>query len=96
MLRIKAGLLQAAGRAADGKIEKLLVESLETGRRQLALSWQLRTACDLSRLWQQQGRIEEAQTLLQSIYDQFTESFDTADLIHAAAFLERLRSRRAS
>ena len=56
VLRIKAGLLQATGRAAADEIENLLVKSLETGRRQQALSWQLRTACDLVRLWQGQGR----------------------------------------
>jgi predicted ATPase len=88
-------LLQAAGRTA-GEIEKLLVESLETGRHQLALSWQLRTACDLSRLWQEQDRSQEALKLLQSTYDQFTEGFGTADLIRAQALLETLRSRRAS
>jgi class 3 adenylate cyclase/predicted ATPase len=96
VLRIKAGLLQATGRPAADEIENLLVKSLETGRRQQALSWQLRTACDLARLWQGQDRIEKALTLLQSIYDQFTEGFGTADLIHAAALLESLRSRGRS
>jgi class 3 adenylate cyclase/predicted ATPase len=96
VLRIKAGLLQAAGRAAAGEIEKLLVESLETGRHQQALSWQLRTACDLSRLWQEQGRSQEALKLLQSTYDQFTEGFGTADLIHAQALLETLSPRGRS
>src|SRR4029434_1634608 len=91
MLRIKAGLLQATGRAAADEIEKLLVESLETGRSQQALSWQLRTACDLARLWQGPDRTEEDLTWLQSIYDQFTEGFGTADLIHAEALLEGLR-----
>jgi class 3 adenylate cyclase/predicted ATPase len=90
MLRIKASLLQATGRLAASEIEGLLVMSLETGRRQQALSWQLRTACDLVRLWQGQGRCEEAMTLLQSIYDQFTEGFGTTDLIHAKALLESL------
>jgi predicted ATPase len=84
--------LQASGRAAEDEIESLLIESLETGRRQQALSWQLRTACDLARLWQGQGRTKEALTLLQSIYGQFTEGFGTADLIHAAVLLESLRS----
>jgi class 3 adenylate cyclase/predicted ATPase len=96
VLRIKAGLLQATGRPAADEIQNLLVKSLETGRRQQALSWQLRTACDLARLWQGQDRIEKALTLLQSIYDQFTEGFGTADLIHAAALLESLRSRGRS
>jgi predicted ATPase len=43
-------------------------------------------------LWQGQGRGDEALTLLQSIYDQFTEGFGTADLIHARALLEGLRA----
>jgi predicted ATPase len=92
VLRIKASLLQAAGRAAADEIENLLIKSLETARRQQALSWQLRTACDLVRLRQGQGRGDEALTLLQSIYDQFTEGFGTADLIHARTLLEGLRA----
>ena len=88
VLRIKAALLQATKRAADEEIEHLLVKSLETARRQQALSWQLRTACDLARFWQGQGRDDEALTLLQSIYGQFTEGFGTADLIQAKALLE--------
>jgi predicted ATPase len=92
VLRIKAGLLQAAGRAADDEIEKLLIKSLETARRQQALSWQLRTACELVHLRQGQGRGDQALTLLQSIYDRFTEGFSTADLIHARALLEGLRA----
>jgi class 3 adenylate cyclase/predicted ATPase len=96
VLRIKAGLLQAPKRVAAHEIESLLVKSLETGRRQQALSWQLRTACDLARLWQAQGRSEEALTLLQSIYDRFTEGFGTADLIQAQALLESLRPRGRS
>src|SRR5262249_22098544 len=90
VLRIKAGLLQAAGRAAADEIENLLIKSLETARRQQALSWQLRTACDLVRLRQGQGRGDEGLTLLQSIYDRFTEGFGTADLIRAEALLESL------
>jgi predicted ATPase len=92
VLRIKAGLLQVHGPAAADEIETLLRQSLETGRRQQALSWQLRTACDLVRLWRDQGRGGDALTLLQSIYDQFTEGFGTADLIHAKALLEGLHA----
>ncbi len=87
VLRIKAALLQTTGRATADEIEHLLVKSLETARRQQALSWQLRTACDLVRLRQGQGRGDEALMLLQSIYGQFTEGFGTADLIHAKTLL---------
>ena len=37
-----------------------------------------------------QGREEEALKLLQSIHNQFTEGFDTADLLEAKALLESL------
>ena len=43
---------------------------------------------DLSRLWQSQGKKEEARSLLSEIYDWFTEGFDTADLKDAKALLE--------
>jgi predicted ATPase len=44
----------------------------------------------LSRLWQQQGKQQEAQTLLAEIYGWFTEGFDTRDLQEAKALLEEL------
>jgi predicted ATPase len=44
----------------------------------------------LSRLWQQQGKGEEARKLLAPIYDWFTEGFATADLQEAKALLETL------
>jgi adenylate cyclase len=45
----------------------------------------------LSRLWQRQGRSTEAYQVLTSIYDWFTEGFDTADLQEAKALLEVLQ-----
>jgi len=44
----------------------------------------------LSRLWQQQGRGDEARKLLAEIYSWFTEGFDTKDLQEADALLEEL------
>ena len=44
----------------------------------------------LSRLWQQQGKKEEARQMLAEIYDWFTEGFDTADLQEAKALLATL------
>jgi predicted ATPase len=89
VLRIKAGLLLATGRPT-AEVEALLVNSLEIARRQQARSWELRTACDLARLWQHQGRGAEALQLVQAIYDQFTEGFDTGDLRDAKALLAEL------
>jgi predicted ATPase len=44
----------------------------------------------LCRLWQRQGKRDEAHELLAPIYGWFTEGFDTADLQDARALLEEL------
>jgi predicted ATPase len=44
----------------------------------------------LSRLWQRQGRREEARQRLAEIYGWFTEGFDTPDLQEAGAMLTEL------
>jgi len=44
----------------------------------------------LSRLWQQQGRKDEAREKLTEIYGWFTEGFETVDLREAKALLEEL------
>ena len=90
MLRLKAGLLLETNRARSDEIEALFVDSLEIARRQKAHSWELRTACDLARLWRGQDRCEEAVKLLQASYDRFTEGFETPDLKDAKVLLEQL------
>jgi predicted ATPase len=91
VLRIKARLLLATGRAKAEEIEAILVSSLQIARQQRARCWELRASCDLARLWQGQGRGEKALKLLQSVYDQFTEGFDTAELRDAKALMGSLR-----
>jgi predicted ATPase len=44
----------------------------------------------LSRLWQRQGKRDDARELLFAIYGWFTKGFDTADLQEAKALLEEL------
>jgi hypothetical protein len=44
----------------------------------------------LSRLWQQQGKRDEAHDLLAPIYGWFTEGLDTADLQEVKALLDEL------
>jgi predicted ATPase len=64
--------------------------ALAVARRQQAKSWELRAAMSLARLWQQQGKRDEAHALLAPIYGWFTEGFDTVDLQEAKALLEDL------
>jgi predicted ATPase len=70
--------------------EACFQQALALARRQQAKSWELRAAMSLSRLWQQQGKRQEAYDLLAPIYHWFTEGFDTADLQDARALLAEL------
>jgi predicted ATPase len=54
-------------------------------------AWELRSATSLARLWQLDGRVAEARTLLTEVYGRFTEGFATRDLIEAKALIETLQ-----
>jgi predicted ATPase len=88
--RCKGELLLMKQEHEVGEAEECFRKALEIARRQQAKSLELRAAISLSRLWQQQGKHEEAHPLLAKIYGWFTEGFDTADLREAKALLEEL------
>ncbi len=91
LLRIKGELLllqDAPGAVAAA--EDQFRQALDWGRRQGALSWELRAATSLARLVSDQGRAADATALLQPVYDRFTEGFATADLKAAKALLDDL------
>ena len=67
-------------------------KAIDIARCQSARSWELRAVVSLSRLWQQQGKKDEAHQMLSEIYHWFTEGFDTKDLQEAKALLESLAS----
>jgi predicted ATPase len=64
--------------------------ALEIACQQQAKSWELRAATSLARLWQSQGKRQDARDLLAPVYNWFTEGFDTADLQEAKALLATL------
>jgi predicted ATPase len=91
LLRIKGELIILEGAAdAAAAAEGHFQRALDWAGRQQALSWKLRTATSLARLWRDQNRSAEARKLLGSVYDRFTEGFDTADLRQAKSLLEHL------
>jgi predicted ATPase len=69
--------------------ETCFLQALRIARQQAAKAFELRAATSLYRLWQSQGRRDEAQPLLAEIYSWFTEGFDTADLQEARSLLNR-------
>jgi predicted ATPase/DNA-binding winged helix-turn-helix (wHTH) protein len=91
LLRVKGELLmlQEAATAAAAA-EDLFRLAIDWACRQGALSWELRAAMSLARLWRDQHRIKEARTLLGSVYGRFTEGFATADLQKAGSLLQQL------
>ena len=92
LLRVKGELILREGAPpAETAAEEYFLQSLDWARRQGALSWELRTSTSLARLQQDQGRIAEARSLLQSVYDRFSEGFETADLKTAKAYLNSLQ-----
>jgi predicted ATPase/DNA-binding winged helix-turn-helix (wHTH) protein len=88
ILRVNAELvLWHGGPDAMPAAEQQLLRSLEVARRQSALSWELRSATSLARLWHRGGRVAEARDLLAATGDRFTEGFATADIVTARRLL---------
>jgi predicted ATPase len=91
LLRVKGEtLLWRAAPGAAAEAEGHFQHSLEIARQQGALSWELRTATSLARLWREQARNNAAHALLAPVYDRFTEGFATADLRAARSLLDEL------
>ena len=88
--RLRGVLLLRQPGTPQAAAEAWLQRALDVARRQEAKSLELRAALSLARLWQQQGKRDEARELLAPIYGWFTEGFDTADLQEAKALLEEL------
>ncbi|MCW1993437.1 class 3 adenylate cyclase/predicted ATPase [Bradyrhizobium diazoefficiens] len=78
--------------ASVQEAEDLFVLSLETARKQGALSWELRTAVSLARLSHDAGKGEQATLLLTPIVGKFSEGFLTPDLKQAMQLVNDLRA----
>jgi predicted ATPase len=65
-------------------------QAIDIARHRQAKLLELRAATSLARLWQSQGKGQEAHDLLAPVYAWFTEGFDTADWQEAKALLAAL------
>jgi tetratricopeptide (TPR) repeat protein len=88
ILRVKGWMLSLKGDVEGA--ERTFLASLDWARRQQAKSWELRTAISLARLWQSQGKREDAYELLAPVYGWFTEGFGSKDLQDAESLLAEL------
>jgi predicted ATPase len=76
LLRVKGEYLllrDVPGAAAAA--EDHFRQALDWACQQGALSWELRAATSLARLWRDQARSKEARELLAPVYDRFAEGF---------------------
>jgi predicted ATPase len=86
------GELALRTRSQNGDAEDHFRRAIGTARHQLSKAWELRATTSLARLYQQQGRRDEARQMLSDAYAWFTEGFDTPDLKAAKALLHDLDS----
>jgi predicted ATPase len=94
LYRLKGELLLQQNAANQVEAENCFQQAIDIARSQQAKSFELRTATSMARLWQSQGKRQEAHDLLAPVYHWFTEGFDTADLQDAKALLEELEEGR--
>jgi predicted ATPase len=88
--RLKGELLLQQSWDNQAEAETCFTQAISIAQNQQAKSWELRATTSLAKLWQQQGKRQEAYNLLAPVYNWFTEGFDTADLIDAKKLLEEL------
>jgi predicted ATPase len=92
--RLKGALLLQLSSDNQAEVETCFHHAIAIAQNQEAKSLELRAATSLARLWQQQGKCQEAHDLLAPVYNWFTEGFDTIDLQDAKALLNALGEQR--
>jgi predicted ATPase/DNA-binding winged helix-turn-helix (wHTH) protein len=90
LLRIKAEILLRQPADQSSLAENWLDQAATMAGEQGALTWELRIALSRAHLRAAHGRRDEARRLLASVYDRFTEGFETTDLRAARAMLEKI------
>ncbi len=85
-LRGALALDQGDALAAEANLNTAIEVAIQQG----AKLWELRAAIDLARLWQAQGRIEEAVSILQRVHDSIADGDCPEDQATARALLAEL------
>lgn len=88
--RWKGELLLAISDDNHFKAESCFEKALDLAREQSARSLELRAAVSLARSRHMQGRTEQAREPLTSVFEWFTEGFDSPDLREAKELVEEL------
>jgi hypothetical protein len=89
-LGLKGELLLAISTDHAAEAEALYQMAIGIAREQQASMLELRAALRLSRLWREQGKIQDARNALSEAYAKMTEGFTLPDLQQAQALLKEL------
>ena len=93
LYRLKGEFLLALFEQQSEEAEACFHQAIDIARRQQAKTPELRATIRLSRLLQQQGKLDDARQQLDEIYNWFSEGFDTTDLKEAKTLLRQLKNR---
>ena len=88
LYRLKGEFLLGLDPENPAEAEACFRQAVAIARRQQARSLELRATMSLARLWQRQGRRDEAHAALAAVYGTFTEGFTTPDLMDASVLLK--------
>jgi predicted ATPase len=94
--RLSGEVSLASNEGNEAEAEHQFQGALQTARSQEAKSFELRAAMSLARLWQKQGKRQDALELLTPVCGWFTEGLDTDDLKDASSLLKALRETETS
>jgi predicted ATPase len=95
ILRVAGEAIRREAAADAAQVaEAMFHRSLDLARRQNALSWELRTATSLARLWRDQHRVGTAHELLSAVRDRMDEGLQTRDCLKADTLLQELQAAR--
>jgi class 3 adenylate cyclase/predicted ATPase len=90
--RVAGEIALKSPEADAAKAESYFQQAITVARKQQAKSLELRAVMSMARLWRDQGNRDDARDLLASVYNWFTEGFDTLDLKEAESLLKALAS----
>ncbi len=94
--RLRGEVTLVGNEGNESEAEHQFQGALQTARSQEAKAFELRAAMSLARLWQKQGKHQDALELLTPVYDWFTEGLDTGDLKEADSLLKALGNTETS
>ena len=89
--RLKGEILIMVSPDKLNQAEALFINALEIAVKHRTVTFELRAAVSLSRLWIRENKIRQSREIMSKAIDKFTEGFETAEFKEAKALFEQLK-----